>query len=705
MEYAATLDGTFDPTDMGLDNVIDAIGLVQDAFGITGTTAAEALGTIEGSSRMTAAAWQNVVTAIAGGGDLDKAFDSLKTALFGDGNTDADGESTGFFGQIVPRFKAAFEGIADFVGKAAPIIAEKLPELLTELTPAIQELINSIGVIFTSIGSVLGPIFEGLEPVFEPLVQLIGQKALEVLGFIVDGIKGHVTEKIQAAWEAMIAPFKGIKDWAAGAWGDLKRGFSDAKMEIPEWFKSKFASAYDAIAGPNGTFAQIGGWAKDTWGKVKDGFGDAKESVSDWFKGKFSAAYNAIAGADGAFSKIGGWAKDTWGKITSGFGDAKESVGGWFKSKFTAAYNAIAGEDGAFSKIGEWASGAWGKITGAFGDAKEGVAGWFQTHFTNAYNAIAGEDGAFSKIGTWASNTWGAVKEVFGEKDGVTNWFKQKFDDAYDAIAGKDGAFSKIGTWATNTWDAIKDVFGEKDGVSSWFKEKFDDAYDAVAGKDGAFSQIGTWASGVWDKIKSPFEGDKSKGGIVKWFGDKFTDAYDAIAGLKGPFSTVGKWAGDVLSDILGPFEDPVKGIAKKLKDFGEDAFGNLKDVFSWDNVQKFFGHIFDNIKIPLPHFKWEGEWDLNPFDGSVSAPELTIKWYDKGGIFNSPSIIGVGEKRPEFVGALDDLRKIVREESGGSPNITMNIYGSEGQDIHQLAEIIEDELQGILQRREAGFA
>ena len=52
--------------------------------------------------------------------------------------------------------------------------------------------------------------------------------------------------------------------------------------------------------------------------------------------------------------------------------------------------------------------------------------------------------------------------------------------------------------------------------------------------------------------------------------------------------------------------------------------------------------------------------------------PHFSVDWYDKGGIFSSPSIIGVGEKRPEFVGALDDLRKIVREESGRGSDETM---------------------------------
>jgi len=60
------------------------------------------------------------------------------------------------------------------------------------------------------------------------------------------------------------------------------------------------------------------------------------------------------------------------------------------------------------------------------------------------------------------------------------------------------------------------------------------------------------------------------------------------------------------------------------------------------------------------------------PFDGYIAelhkgervltaSENRGLKWYDKGGIFKSPSIIGVGEKRPEFVGALDDLKTIVK--------------------------------------------
>ena len=66
------------------------------------------------------------------------------------------------------------------------------------------------------------------------------------------------------------------------------------------------------------------------------------------------------------------------------------------------------------------------------------------------------------------------------------------------------------------------------------------------------------------------------------------------------------------------------------------------------------------------------------------------------GGIFDAPTIIGVGERRPEFVGALDDLREIVREESGPTINyggVSIVISGR-GKDAAQLAAELQDELE-----------
>ena len=70
----------------------------------------------------------------------------------------------------------------------------------------------------------------------------------------------------------------------------------------------------------------------------------------------------------------------------------------------------------------------------------------------------------------------------------------------------------------------------------------------------------------------------------------------------------------------------------------------------------------FFNFKVSLPHIKLPHfsirprGWKLGDLlEGSI--PRLGIEWYAKGGIFNSPSVIGVGEKGPEAVLPIEKLQ------------------------------------------------
>lgn len=53
---------------------------------------------------------------------------------------------------------------------------------------------------------------------------------------------------------------------------------------------------------------------------------------------------------------------------------------------------------------------------------------------------------------------------------------------------------------------------------------------------------------------------------------------------------------------------------------------------------------------IALPHFKASGSFSANP----PSVPTFSVSWYKKGGIFDNPSIIGVGEQGKEAVMPLE---------------------------------------------------
>ncbi len=148
---------------------------------------------------------------------------------------------------------------------------------------------------------------------------------------------------------------------------------------------------------------------------------------------------------------------------------------------------------------------------------------------------------------------------------------------------------------------------------------------------------------------------------------------------------------------------DEIKTKAGELGAAISEKFNNIKTTISekinaakdavWGAIEKikgFFNFSWSLPKIKLPHFSISGSFNLNP----PRVPKFGINWYDQGGVFRSPAIIGVGEKRPEFVGALDDLRDIFRSEIskltpaavGGGVTV-QNMYVRNDQDIKLVAQ------------------
>ena len=162
---------------------------------------------------------------------------------------------------------------------------------------------------------------------------------------------------------------------------------------------------------------------------------------------------------------------------------------------------------------------------------------------------------------------------------------------------------------------------------------------------------------------------------------------------------------GDLKEKVGKVFEnirDTITKVIDKVKSKFDEAKEKIKTVI--DKIKGFFGGFsFSWPTLKMPHF------GINPAGWTIGdllkgvIPKLAINWYDKGGVFTSPTIIGVGERRPEFVGALEDLREIVREESGDT-TITLNVYGAAGQDINRLADIVMDRLETATQRKKAAM-
>ena len=108
------------------------------------------------------------------------------------------------------------------------------------------------------------------------------------------------------------------------------------------------------------------------------------------------------------------------------------------------------------------------------------------------------------------------------------------------------------------------------------------------------------------------------------------------------------------------------------------------------------------NSYIPLPHFYLSGTFDA----ASGSVPSVGVSWYAKaaeqGARFTTPTIIGVGDAaQPEILIGEDKLKELVR----GSQPITVNVYGSEGMNVRQLADAVAQRLTHVMNSKEAVYA
>lgn len=126
-----------------------------------------------------------------------------------------------------------------------------------------------------------------------------------------------------------------------------------------------------------------------------------------------------------------------------------------------------------------------------------------------------------------------------------------------------------------------------------------------------------------------------------------------------------------------------------------QTAINTVKGII--DRIKGWFpikiGNIFSNIK--LPHFKLSGKFSLK----DMTVPHLSVSWYKTGGIFDNPSVIGVGEAGPEAVVPLDKFWNRL-ENLRGETNIVINVNGANRDPVEIAEEVKRVLIRETNQRR-----
>lgn len=125
-------------------------------------------------------------------------------------------------------------------------------------------------------------------------------------------------------------------------------------------------------------------------------------------------------------------------------------------------------------------------------------------------------------------------------------------------------------------------------------------------------------------------------------------------------------------------------------------AKGIIDKVKSWFPIN--IGKIFSNLKLPHFSLSW-GSKDFGKL-GSIKYPTgFNVNWYKTGGIFDNPSVIGVGEAGPEAVVPLDKFWDRL-DNLRGETNIVINVNGANRDPVEIAEEVKRVLIRETNQRR-----
>ena len=297
---------------VSFDKMIDAIHVVQDNMGITGTTAKEASETIQGSFNSMKSAWSNLVTGFA---DSEANFE----VLFGNFVSSAGT----FVENVLPAIEAALPKIGELVEKLVPIILEKLPGLIQTLLPQFinvvvqiaNAIINNLPMILTTI---LGGFLQALPSLIEAIVGALPQIIIAIIEFLTN------PENIGLIIDAAIKLFMGLV------------------MAVPQ-ILGGLIGAFGKLVGNlwNGITSMFGEFASNFGRFIGDIFKGAINGILTFIENFLNAPIDLLNGFIGIINDAFGWLGVNLGKIPR-INLPRLAQGGIVNS----ATAAIIGEDG-----------------------------------------------------------------------------------------------------------------------------------------------------------------------------------------------------------------------------------------------------------------------------------------------------------------------------------------------------------------------
>jgi phage-related minor tail protein len=296
--------------------------------------------------------------------------------------------------------------------------------------------------------------------------------------------------------------------------------------------------------------------------------------------------------------------------------------------------------------------------------------------------------GIWENIRQIASTAWELIKTaILGPValivDLVTGDFGKLRDDAKDIWSNIRDLSAQlweeiktlITDFASDIWNGVKDTFGN-------LRDNISDIWNSV--KDTA--------SRMWQGIKSTVESwaNSAKDSAVNAFNNVVTGISNALSGLYG-----------VVSDAFSGAVDAIEDFVDDAWDWGYDMMVNFAEgiangvTWVWDEVWDLVDWIEDMIGFSEP--------DKGPLSRFHTYGPDMMKLLASG-IKDNAYLVqdAIGDVAGVLSGSVQGATPETNNYSYGPMSI--NVYGAEGQDVRELARIVEERISDNMRRTGAVF-